>query len=463
MTEIICPTVDIFLYDLIESLGASEQEKKNKRKYFKSKLPEDIQQELLISDNDVSVEYVHLLPNMYKTFASNSTYKGYYYPVQLGDTYGLLIECNFQQETEAKSPQCFEDLKKELDKNILKDKKGTIGQTLTIYGYLPPSSSTTPEQIEQVAKDCYEAVIPNLNWDEELDGKGEYLGATIFELSRDRLVKQKLQIEEKQEKETIQNNQHVIIIIYPDRQTLDDISGRFHSDWMRLFHYYHKMMWAYGQSRSIQKTIKTYFTDITNSSQFIEKKQDRKVNLKTLDRTLQAIQDTLNNYATDLNNLDFQQSTIEINLSNYEKRIAAIKEKSEQLSQRSSNLELFAEFTKLVEDKYLVQIKKDKENLERGFKLLENTINAVRSRIEVKKAESDRNFQELVTVVGAGIAVVSIVQRTTRQECKAFLNLDIVNNLSNYKSICEYPLLYSLAIALIVAILTWLIRRLWQR
>jgi hypothetical protein len=40
-----------------------------------------------------------------------------------------------------------------------------------------------------------------------------------------------------------------------------------------------------------------------------------------------------------------------------------------------------------------------------GFRLLEDNINAVRSRIELAKAERDRSFQEFVAVVGAGIGV----------------------------------------------------------
>ncbi|WP_427156988.1 hypothetical protein ACQFX9_16525 [Aliinostoc sp. HNIBRCY26] len=67
------------------------------------------------------------------------------------------------------------------------------------------------------------------------------------------------------------------------------------------------------------------------------------------------------------------------------------------------------EFSKLVKDKYRLQITKDSENLERGLKLLSDTINAVRSRVEVEKAERDRNFQNFVTLLAGGWAFGSFV------------------------------------------------------
>ena len=463
MTEISYPTVDLFLYDLIENLGRSEDIEKN-REYFKNKLPENLQHKLLITDNDYGREYVHLLDSDAASLPSHSIYEGYYYPVKLGDTYGLLIDCTTKEQNEPQPTESFQDIKKEIEQNILKNQKGTIGQTWMISGWLPPSLSKnpTPIEIEEVAKDCYKNLMPDLDWSEELDGKGEYLGATFFELSSDRLVKEKLKRGERQE-EIIQNSQHTIIVIYPDRDTLE-LSGKFYADWMRLFHYHHKIIWAYGQSRSLKQTMKTYFTEIKSSSQSIGNNKNKQNQLKKLNRILQEIQYTLNDYTTGLNNLDFQEGTIDINLSNYHERISNITEKSKKLSpDQPIKLQLFEEFAKLVSDKYLLQISKDKENLERGLKLLENTINATRSRVEVEKAQSDRNFQELVAVVGAGLATVSLFIRIPKGECKALFNIPDNLKSNEPKNICDYPFSYSLIVGLIAAILTWSIRRLLKR
>lgn len=100
-----------------------------------------------------------------------------------------------------------------------------------------------------------------------------------------------------------------------------------------------------------------------------------------------------------------------------------------------------------------MQIAKDAENMQLGLRLLEDTINSVRSRIELEKAERDRQFQEFVAVVGGGIAGVSLVPAD--KNCEALL--------SKTSLICEIPLFFNLIIFLIAAGLTWLIRRQWQR
>lgn len=115
------------------------------------------------------------------------------------------------------------------------------------------------------------------------------------------------------------------------------------------------------------------------------------------------VQNTLNEYTRELTILDFQGGTIDINLSNYEKRLGRIKQKSNKIqSNKETEVKFLTEFSKLVKDKYRLQITKDSENLERGLKLLSDTINAVRSRVEVEKAERDRNFQTFVSLLAAG-------------------------------------------------------------
>ncbi|MDF5722369.1 MAG: hypothetical protein PUP91_18145, partial [Rhizonema sp. PD37] len=74
-----------------------------------------------------------------------------------------------------------------------------------------------------------------------------------------------------------------------------------------------------------------------------------------------------------------------------------------------AELEFLTKFSKLVKDKYLRQITKDSESLERGFKLNSDTINAVRSRVEVEKAERDHYFQNFVTLLAGGWAFGSFV------------------------------------------------------
>lgn len=147
--------------------------------------------------------------------------------------------------------------------------------------------------------------------------------------------------------------------------------------------------------------------------------------------------------------LAFQKQVIDINLTNYQTRLEIIKQKLDANSQ----LDFLNKFSDLATKKYMVQIDKDSENMQLGFRLLEDNINAVRSRIELAKAERDRSFQEFVAVVGAGIAGVSFAPAD--KNCEPIFGKTAV--------LCKVPLLFSLLVFVIAAGLTWFIRRQWKR
>ena len=69
-----------------------------------------------------------------------------------------------------------------------------------------------------------------------------------------------------------------------------------------------------------------------------------------------------------------------------------------------------------------MQVTKDYDIMNGALRLLETRLNAIRSQIELEKAERDRNFQTLVTVVGAGTAVTALVDFEAKQ-CKALSTL----------------------------------------
>ncbi|MEQ9487185.1 hypothetical protein [Coleofasciculus sp. F4-SAH-05] len=64
-----------------------------------------------------------------------------------------------------------------------------------------------------------------------------------------------------------------------------------------------------------------------NPSIWLARSQRR--NLDRIRQQLDQTQDILNRYTINLNQLDFQARTIDINLSNYKKRVARIAKKSE--------------------------------------------------------------------------------------------------------------------------------------
>lgn len=387
MPEIIYPTIDLFLYDLKYSLGDTPKEIEQNQQNFFRKLSNYIDSSLF-NDNQQGLEseYVHLLKDIsVQMKPQNKQYAGYFYPVLLGDSYGLLIDCALNNTVDAQSANCFTGIKAEIEQ-VLKGQTANIGQTWMLSGWPPITQSKSHEEI---AKACCKSFMPNVNWEEDLEGQGYFIGASIFELTH--------------------NSQHVIITIYPDENTLN-VSGKFYADWMRLLYYRHKILWAYNQSRLVKNYLQNYFSTIKTGNDSLEQARKEENELNELNQILVNIQNTLHDYTKDLTLLDFQGGTIDINLSNYEKRLARIEQKANRIQANScTDLKFLTEFSRLVKDKYCLQITKDSENLERGLKLLSDTINAVRSRVEVEKTERDRSFQNFVTLLAGGWAFGSFV------------------------------------------------------
>ena len=61
MSDIIYPTIKLYLYDLRNGLGQNSEDIENNRIIYKSKLPENIRDSLFEFDTDFYADYVELL------------------------------------------------------------------------------------------------------------------------------------------------------------------------------------------------------------------------------------------------------------------------------------------------------------------------------------------------------------------------------------------------------------------
>ncbi|MDJ0659229.1 MAG: hypothetical protein QNJ42_07020 [Crocosphaera sp.] len=380
MSDIIYPTIDLFVYDLQSSLNATEEENHERKVYFQSKLPENTQ----LVDSDIEIECLELLPNQkIADFTNkNKNLEGYYYPVRFNDTYGLQIDCSINNLTEPQPVDSFAIIKAEIEAT-LQEKSATIGQTWMLSGCLPENSQKSSQEI---AKFCYTLFLENANFEQDLQERQGYLfEGEIFELS--------------QYKPSQDINLHIIIVIYPNLQSMEK-AANLYSDWLGLFSYKHKILFAYTQSRLIKKNLVKYYKKIEENKKNIDK--NKKLNA---DKKIEAVEDILENYTINLPKLNFQKQILDINLINYKTRLEIIKNKTLE----SDNLEFLNKFSNLSEEKYRVQIEKDYENMELALRLLESNINIIRSQIEAEKSKRDRNFQNLVTLVGTGTAIMALI------------------------------------------------------
>ncbi len=348
-----------------------------------------------------------------------------------------------------KDPQpvdCFAALKTDIETR-LQGQVASLGQTWMLSGWLPEDQLYSAEEI---AKVCYQSFFPDGNWKQDLEGQGRLLSASVFELWRYRNTLQEGETAT-DTVQSLQQNQHILILIFPNQATMAKAAELYYDDWLRLLSFRNKILWAYSQSRVIKQLIKTDFTLVQASHHPSQTFDDFR-------QTLIRIQDALDHYKVNLIQLDFQGRTIDINLQNYQKRLQRIGAQAGP----ETDLAFLQEFVDVVQNKYLLQITKDSENMQLGLRLLEDLINATQSRLAVEKAERDQNFQRLIQYLGVGWATATVASGyITTKDPKEFDPLNLQSHLENHDWTASLsplvPLVYVLLIAAVVAALSALI------
>lgn len=500
MSDLIYPNLFLFLYDLREGLGENKTNLAKNQRIFAAKFPESLSQSLYSSDTAFEAEYLELLANQIEEFAdSDKPLEGYYYPVRINDTYGLLLACSFAEDTTRYPTSCITKFKSKIEEKI-NNQKGTLGQTWLILAQLPNPTSNP----EDIAKNCCQALNLGLNWERDLQGQGQLLGGTVFELCQYQLLMQESMQHSARipTLEQIQQNQHLIITLYPDAATAKQ-AATFDRSWLRLFSYRHKILWAYAQSRYLKQQLKQDSTQIRAFAGNINSG-----NLKLLRQTVVKSQRIIPQYSIKLNDLGSQERTIEINLLNYNKRLITIAEHLSKIQSKAGNkflnkllqngvtdwlktvsnstictnqthllaqlanwqqpcdLKFFEKFSDEVAKKYQLQVQKDYESLSFDLQLLQDLINSIRAITEIDQAERDRTFQNGVAIIGVGLATGSLVGSLNKlgdaknDPVRSVLSTSL--RLQDPWLEPAIPLLYGMSAAVVAAVLTWLMIRLWS-
>ncbi|WP_293149286.1 MULTISPECIES: hypothetical protein [unclassified Microcoleus] len=500
MINLVYPNLFLFLYDLGEGLGEDSQSLTTNRENFAAKFPTNIRSSLFNGDSVFESEYLELLTNRFEGFTdSDKPFEGCYYPVRLNDTYGLLLGCSFKEDRTPHPVTCLAKFQAKI-KEKLNNQYPNIGQTWLIVTEME-NQNISPEE---VAKKCCQSLNIGLKWERDLPGKGSFLGGSIFELSRYQLLMQDstpLTIQQ------LQENIHLIIALMPSSDAAKKVWEDFNTELLPLFCYRHKVLWAYAQSRYLKQHLKKDFTVINQLVGNIFSQ-----NLKQLRTTVVDAQNILPKYTIKLNYLDAQIRTIEINAINYTRRIGTISDRLNQIQtqngqnpiaqilpilswfqsatatsnptstnptpllsqianwQHPCDLKFLEKFSEDVEEKYQLQVQKDYANLSPGLQLLQDLINSSRAITEIEQAERDRTFQNTVGIIGAGLAVGSIVAsiEIPTDEKDNFLNPYLNSALSTVDIPCAwlpfaikitFSLSAALAAGLFTATLIWLGQR----
>ncbi|MEG4334036.1 hypothetical protein QUB40_19180 [Microcoleus sp. AT9_A2] len=473
MINLVSPNLFLFLYDRRQGLGEDSESLTENQKDFAAKLPTNIRSSLFNGDSVFESEYLELLTNRFEGFTDgDKPFEGYYLPVRLNETYGLLLGCSFKEDRTPHPVSCLAQFQAKINEK-LNNQHPNIGQTWLIVTEMD-NQNISPED---VAKKCCQSLNIGLKWERDFqEGKGSFLGGSIFELSRYKLLMQESTQDAKPRTiQELQENIHLIIAVMPSSDAAKTVWEDLNTELLRLFCYRHKVFWAYAQSRYLKQQLKKDFRVI---NQLVENIYSQ--NLKQLRKTVVDAQNILPKYTTQLNYLDAQIRTIEINAMNYSRRIDTIGARLNQIpTQNGQNpiaqilpcdLKFLEKFSDEVEKQYKLQVQKDYANLSPGLQLLQDLINSSRAITEIEQAQRDRTFQNTVGIIGAGLAVGSIVAsiEIPTGEKDNFLNphlnlalstLHIPDTWLPFAIKITFSLSAALAAGLFTAILIWIGQR----
>jgi hypothetical protein len=406
--ELIYPTINLFQYNLREGLGDSDAARLARSRSFYDKfLPS-------LSDRDLNAYRNREQPDrefnqLLYTDRSKLIYKpflqpldGFYYPVQLGDTYALQL--NFSGTFDRGNPDkrsqdldtAVSKLIEHLDQNkILPALDGnSFGQTWLVTAFVDNPQANRFD----LAQSCDRQITGKSSNDlrRSMD-RGEWLGGEIFEFWTPPSTFQG------ELSDLLARCPHTIVCLFP-ADKFDAINSQLpehYQNWIRLCHYRHKIFYAYYQSQFIKHKLKLANTRIRQIGERLCSKNTSLPHLQSL------LFDTLGEfqaYSENVQALEDQQYTIEIDRDNYRLRHEQIKH-----SDSSSNLGFLLEFDTKYSDKYNRQIRADRAHLDSGLKVLENLSQAIQGTIQIEQTKSDRTTNLTIAAFGIGLAVSQVV------------------------------------------------------
>jgi hypothetical protein len=211
-------------------------------------------------------------------------------------------------------------------------------------------------------------------------------------------------------KEFSQENQHVLIFLFPAGEDIGKIQGnmpKISFDFMRLFCYRHKVIWAYWQSRFLKADLKEKYRAARKfNSQISQQLAGQRSSLNQLQKDLTKALKDHSDYTEALTKLESQLRTIKVNFANFQKRQKIFTNPLD----KSSRLEFIIKVgeSDFNPGKYQDQIESDCANLSAGLKLLENLIRNIEGIVEIEQTRSEGNLTFMVGVAGLGLAASGV-------------------------------------------------------
>ncbi len=445
MNEIIYPSIDLFLYQISSGLGDSKEKISQNRQQFLTILPDKSKEQLLeiYSTEEISAEnkYQELLKDEifpFRTEINNYQLEGYYYPVLLKDTYGLLYNCSVDEKDQPQKLSCLRYLKEKAPVN-----QNHVGQTWFVSGMITPDFSG---KTEELAKEIY------INfWQGEEEEKLtrewfrhkrlKFSDAEVFEVWQP-----------PQKWDDINQNRHILIFLYRDRSFLKKVPY-FQQNWLELWCYRNKTIFTYQQSQLTKKELEKGFKTIQDTIPIVQQKTD----LNSLQKVLKNNLETFSKYTINLNFLEIRRQTINTNLLNYQEYCKYLSKAAQQMGDTHHDLQALNDFAITVKEKYQKQVNKDYESLKPGLEILSHLTETIRAIVETEQAQGEKRLEHLVASVGIGLGTAAIVSAAVQNPVE-----EIVKYPENPLTEAGWQILFIIIVSAVFGCLfswlTWLFR-----
>ena len=319
------PAIDLFLYDLQDGLGQSADEISQTRAslwqgILNGNFTTEIFADIKLREATLS-NYIELLPQRYQFF--ETPYDGYYYPVKLGDTLAVQVDCAGKPEDPTWDELSLGAQLQQMKTGVLehaRDIPGRMGRSWFIWGQLTTADQAPDATAIGVFKSL--ELFPQSDWARDCKGRGQYKKANLYEIQKiDETV------------DGINQNHYALICVFPASQSkaeLQGILGQLYRHLIRLLYYRNKVLWAYEQGFQ----LKTRLKEAINKIQTLTDRLPSHIARPTI--ALNALQQdlakalTISHYCErNLSFLKEQIATVSINLENYQKRLNLIIESDE--------------------------------------------------------------------------------------------------------------------------------------
>jgi len=292
-----------------------------------------------------------------------------------------------------------------------------LGQTLVITARLTETQKNQKDQdifLKNLADEC----LNNFIHDEEKRPKyrcqDKLFGSPIFEYG-----KLDFNSDQADQVSDVPKYCHILIWFLCDDAAEENFNNKLREEFIYLFLYRNKVISTFQKSREECKLLFKKYQEIEEQVQNINKNilinisddgvmskdslKDLKVKLKMLSKI--GLQ-----YSHLLRNLEHHRNNIADNTHNYSEVIRAIAIKLNLGAEESSSKEL--SFLRSFNQENCIyfqeKIKSDLTYFGHGSGLLDKAIASIRGIVEIEQAESDRNLQNLIAVVGVGIGVAGV-------------------------------------------------------